>query len=103
MYQITFYVPVSHKEQVKDAVFSAGGGRIGNYDSCAFEIIGRGQFRPLKGAKPFLGQEQVVEYVEEAKVELVVEDQFVQSVVSALKNAHPYETVAYQVIKLEDF
>lgn len=71
MYKLAFFVPASHVEVVKAAVFAAGGGRIGDYDHCAWQTLGQGQFRPLDGSQPFLGQAGQVEAVEEWKVELV--------------------------------
>lgn len=103
MYKLAFFVPPSHIEAVKQAVFAAGGGRIGAYDCCAWQALGQGQFRPLDGSKPFIGQSGVVESVEEWKVELVVVDELIQQVVVALKQSHPYETPAYEVWRLEAF
>ncbi|NWB28732.1 Nif3-like dinuclear metal center hexameric protein [Pseudomonas gingeri] len=103
MYKLSFFVPPSHVEQVKSAVFAAGGGRIGAYDHCSWQVLGQGQFRPLDGSQPFLGQTGVVEQVAEWKVELVVEDALIEAVVMALKHSHPYETPAYEVWRLADF
>ncbi|MBX9405028.1 YqfO family protein [Pseudomonas baetica] len=103
MYKLAFFVPDSHVEVVKEAVFAAGGGRIGDYDHCAWQVLGLGQFRPLDGSQPFIGQAGQVEQVEEWKVELVVADELIRSVVAALKLSHPYETPAYEVWRLEDF
>jgi hypothetical protein len=103
VYKLAFFVPPSHVEVVKHAVFAAGGGRIGAYDCCAWQTLGQGQFRPLDGSKPFIGQAGVAESVEEWKVELVVSDDLIQQVVEALKQSHPYETPAYEVWRLEDF
>ncbi|QVL20047.1 YqfO family protein [Pseudomonas qingdaonensis] len=103
MFKLAFFVPPSHVEQVKAAVFAAGGGRIGAYDSCAWQVLGQGQFRPLGGSQPFIGQSGVVEQVEEWRVELVVDDALVGPVVAALKASHPYETPAYEVWQLADF
>lgn len=99
MVHFVFYVPKTHLEKVKDAVFKAGAGRIGNYDNCSFEIEGIGQFRPLAGSRPFLGTEDKVEKVFEVKVEMVCEEKFLVDIVQALKNSHPYETPAYYAIK----
>ncbi|MFZ4714055.1 MAG: NGG1p interacting factor NIF3 [Bacteriovoracaceae bacterium] len=101
MYKITFYVPESHKEKVKDAVFSAGAGRVGHYDSCSFEVLGLGQFRPLAGSKPFVGKIGVLERITEYKVEMIVADKNMKAAVKALKEAHPYESPSYDVFKLE--
>ncbi|AXM98179.1 NGG1p interacting factor NIF3 [Pseudomonas plecoglossicida] len=102
MYKLAFFVPASHVDVVKAAVFAAGGGRIGDYDHCAWQTLGQGQFRPLDGSQPFLGQAGQVEVVEEWKVELVVADDLVAQVVAALKQSHPYETPAYEVWRLVD-
>ncbi|PWB30247.1 NGG1p interacting factor NIF3 [Pseudomonas sp. SDI] len=103
MYKLAFFVPPSHVEVVKAAVFAAGGGRIGDYDCCAWQVLGQGQFRPLDGSQPFIGQCEVVEQVEEWRVELVVADELIAQVVAALKHSHPYETPAYEVWRLADF
>ncbi|WP_431688690.1 NGG1p interacting factor NIF3 [Hahella sp. NBU794] len=101
MYKLSFFVPESHMETVKEAVFTAGGGKIGDYDRCSWQTKGVGQFRPLDGSSPFLGSVGEVEQVEEYKVELVVEDALIASVVAAMKLAHPYEEPAYDVYRLE--
>jgi len=103
MYKLCVYVPASHLEQVKQALFDAGAGRIGDYDSCCWQVGGQGQFRPLAGADPFIGSQGKIETVEEYKVELVCEDALIAAAVAALKQAHPYEEPAYQVWKLESF
>ncbi|NWC81157.1 NGG1p interacting factor NIF3 [Pseudomonas putida] len=103
MYKLAFFVPASHVDVVKAAVFAAGGGRIGDYDHCAWQTLGHGQFRPLDGSQPFLGQTGQVEVVEEWKVELVVADDLIAQVVGALRQSHPYETPAYEVWRLADF
>lgn len=99
MLKLSFYVPESHLEEVKQAIFAAGAGRIGNYDSCCWQTRGQGQFRPLEGSSPYLGQQGQVETVEEYKVELVCEEALIRDVVAALKAAHPYEEPAYDVVK----
>jgi hypothetical protein len=101
VYKLAFFVPASHVDEVKNAVFAAGAGRIGAYDHCAWQVLGQGQFRPLDGSQPFIGQSGQVEYVQEWKVELVVADELIREVVAALKHSHPYETPAYEVWRLE--
>lgn len=103
MYKLAFFVPPSHLEAVKQAVFAAGGGRLGAYDQCCWQVLGEGQFRPLDGSQPFIGQSGIVERVVEWKVELVVDEGLIADVVTALKAAHPYETPAYEVWRLETF
>ena len=99
-YYIFFYVPKEHCEVVKEAMFQAGAGKMGNYDSCAWQTEGVGQFRANDGSSPFIGEVGKVERVEEYKVEIYCQEQFLQDAIKALKEVHPYEEVAYGVIKL---
>lgn len=103
MYKLTFYVPATHLEEVKQSVFATGAGKIGNYDSCCWQTEGCGQFRALEGSQPFIGQRGEVEIVKEYKVELVCADSVITEAVAALKQAHPYEEPAFDVWKLADF
>lgn len=103
MYKLCFYVPEDHLEVVKLGVFQAGGGVIGDYDSCCWQSKGQGQFRPLAGSTPFLGNQGELEQLVEYKVELVCSDESVARVICALKQCHPYEEPAYQVWKLANF
>ncbi len=100
MYKLCFYVPESHLETVKQAVFAAGAGRIGDYDQCCWQVLGQGQFRPLAGSNPFLGQQGALETVPEYRVELVCAAGFIKAAVSALLDAHPYEEPAWDVMAL---
>lgn len=102
MYKLCFYVPESHLETVKTAIFAAGAGQVGGYDNCCWQVPGQGQFRPLPGSQPYLGREGVVERLAEWKVELVVADELIHEAVKALKASHPYQTPAYQVWRLSD-
>lgn len=101
MYKLCFFVPEDYVESVKSAVFAAGGGRIGDYDCCAWQTRGEGQFRPGAQARPFIGQIGEVEKVAEYKVELVCDEEHIHAVLTAMKQAHPYEEPAYDVIRLE--
>ncbi|OUR73390.1 NGG1p interacting factor NIF3 [Marinomonas sp. 42_23_T18] len=101
MYSLVFYVPESHLESVKEAVFSAGAGAIGDYEACCWQVRGEGQFRPNAQANPFIGQSGLLEKVEEYRVEMVLRASLKDSVVTVLKAAHPYEEVAYHLIKIE--
>lgn len=102
MLKLGIYIPASHLDEVKTALFAAGAGRIGNYDSCCWQTAGQGQFRPMDGSKPFLGRQGQVESVEEYRVEMVCEDALIGEVIAALKASHPYEEPAYDVVRLED-
>ena len=95
LYMFVFYVPEEQAEEVKAAVFAAGGGRLGNYDSCCWQASGTGQFRPLAGSNPFLGSRDKIEKVQEGRVEMICAPEVITEVISALKQAHPYETPAF--------
>lgn len=102
MYMLCFTVPVTHVEQVKNAIFTAGAGTIGNYSHCSWQILGQGQFKPLTGSTAFIGRINQIETVAEYKVETVCDEQHIKNVVAALKHAHPYETPSYQIWSLID-
>lgn len=99
MYHIAVYIPETHVDEVKEKMFAAGAGRIGNYEFCSFEYKGTGQFRPMPESSPFLGKQGEIEKVEEVKVEMVCKNDLLKEVVKAMKEAHPYETPAYYVIE----
>jgi hypothetical protein len=108
MYKIVFYVPESHLQPVKQAIFDSGAGKIGNYDQCCWQVLGQGQFRPLAGAQPFIGevnleQRAPAEEVMEYRVELVCENNLIQQAIAALRQAHPYEEPAFDVWQLASF
>lgn len=103
MYKLGFYVPESHLETVKQALFEAGAGRIGDYDNCCWQTLGQGQFRPLTGSNPWLGREGMVETVAEYRVELVCAADCIREVMAALRASHPYEEPAYDVVQLAQF
>lgn len=97
MYKLVFFVPETHADTVKQAVFATGAGKIGDYDQCCFETKGTGQFRPLAGASPFIGKPGALQQVNELRIELVCEDHLIREALSALCAAHPYEEPAYDV------
>ena len=97
MYKLVFFVPESHKESVKQAIFSAGAGKYQGYDSCSWETLGTGQFRPLSGSQPYIGEQDKVETVAEFRIETICADNRVKAVLKALIKTHPYETPAYEV------
>lgn len=103
MYKLCCYIPESHVEAVKTALFEAGAGRIGNYEHCAWQVLGQGQFRPLAGSRPFIGAQDALETVAEYRVEMVCAEGVIADVINALRQAHPYEEPAFDVIRVEDF
>ena len=102
MYKLNFFVPKEDKERVKEALFAIGVGRYEKYECCSFETLGVGQFKPLKGANPHIGEVEKVEHVDEYKLEMICEDALIKKAVEVLKKAHPYEEVAYEVFRMEE-
>ena len=103
MYKLTVFIPDEALDTVKSALFAAGAGKIGDYEQCCWQVQGTGQFMPLAGSAPHIGKQDSLETVDEWRVEMVVDDAFITAAVIALKEAHPYETPAYDVIKVLDF
>ena len=88
-YKLVVFVPETHIEIVKEAIFKAGGGAQGNYQQCAWSISGTGQFCPQKDADPYLGQNGQLEEVKEVRLEVLVDAACLQSVITAMKQVHP--------------
>src|SRR3990167_1896974 len=101
MYKICFYVPVMDAEKVKEALFSAGAGKIGEYSDCAWQVLGEGQFMPLENSQAHLGTKNKIEKVSEYKIEMVCVESHIHDAIAALKKSHPYEAPAYQVWQIE--
>ena len=102
MYHISFYVPLLDAEKVKSAMFAAGAGEHENYTQCSWQTEGKGQFMPIHDAKPVIGKVDQIEIVTEVKVEMMCHKDIIKNVVNSMKNSHPYESVAYTVIKMEE-
>lgn len=96
------YVPKQHKEQVLDALFAAGAGHIGNYSECSFSVSGQGSFRANDKANPFVGEKEHRHHEEEYKIEVIFPEYIERKVLDALRITHPYEEVAYEIIRLEN-
>lgn len=102
MYKLTVFIPEAALEPVKSALFAAGAGTIGDYEQCCWQVQGVGQFMPLAGSAPHIGTHDKLEEVDEWRVEMVVATANIAQVIEALKQVHPYETPAYDVIKVMD-
>ena len=100
MYKLSFFVPETHVEEVKEALFKQGAGTIGDYDCCAWQVLGEGQFRPLQGSQPFLGERHQITKVTEYKVEMVCDKLLIEQVVKTLLHTHPYQQPAYEVYQI---
>jgi hypothetical protein len=98
--KIAVFTPLSHAKAVRKALAEAGAGQLGHYDYCSFSVRGTGRFRPLKGAKPFLGTAGVIEEVDEEKIEVICPIAKLDSVLAAVREVHPYEEPAIDVYPL---
>lgn len=96
---VCVYVPKGNAEDVKSAMFAAGAGSVGGYRGCAFETDGIGQFEPLEGAKPFIGEVGGIETVDETKIEVYCDVYRLGAVIYAMVEAHPYEQPVYYAFK----
>lgn len=100
--KLVFFVPTSHAETVRNAVFEAGAGKIGNYDMCSFNLDGNGTFRGSESANPFVGVSGSLHTENEIRVETIFPKADKSKILNALLNAHPYEEVAYDIYPLEN-
>ncbi len=98
--KISVFVPSSHADKVADAMHSAGAGIIGEYTNCSFRTLGIGTFKGSEKSSPAIGIKGNLERVEEVKIEVLVNSFDVSKVIAAMKQAHPYEEVAYDVYPL---
>jgi len=98
--KLVTFCPVSHAETVRTALFNAGAGHIGNYDSCSYNLSGTGTFRALEGANPFVGIPGEIHHESEIRIEVIFPDFKESGLISALLDSHPYEEVAYDIYPL---
>jgi hypothetical protein len=101
-YKVVVFVPWEARERVRAAMARAGAGVTGAYDWCSFAVKGRGTFHGGEGSRPAVGKAGRREEVDEWRLEMVAGGDVVAAVVEAMKAAHPYEEVAYDVYRLED-
>jgi dinuclear metal center YbgI/SA1388 family protein len=100
--KLVTFIPFDSVENVRTAVFDAGAGHIGNYDSCGYNLEGTGSFRPGENTNPYVGEKGQVHYEKEIRFETVFPGWLQSKVVKALIEAHPYEEVAYDIYPLEN-
>ena len=100
MYILNFYVPEENLEEVKEALFSVGAGKIGNYEKCCWQVKGIGQFLPKETSNPTIGKIGLVEKVTEYKVEIICKSEIISKVINKLLKVHPYEEPAYNLVKI---
>lgn len=100
--KLVVFVPEKHTAQVREAIFAAGAGHIGQYDACSFNSAGKGSFRASEKANPFVGQKGEVHFEDETRVETIFPKHKTNTILNALFAAHPYEEVAYDIYPLEN-
>ena len=83
-------------------MFDAGAGKLGNYENCAWQTKGVGQFKPIANANPNIGKINKLEKITEYKLEMLCKESKLASVIDSMKTAHPYEEVAYCVVVLKN-
>ena len=101
-YKLICYIPETHIELVKNALFKAGCGQMGNYKHCGWSVLGTGQFKPLPAANPHIGQANKMSYVPEIRFETIIPAHVIKPAIKALHSSHPYEEPAYEIIALVD-
>jgi dinuclear metal center YbgI/SA1388 family protein len=102
LFKIVTFVPEAYHEKVRQAMFDAGAGHIGNYDSCSYNIKGTGTFRGGENTNPFVGEKGTLHNEQEVRIETVAKKEYLNKVISALTLNHPYEEPAYDVYQLEN-
>ena len=100
--KLVTYIPESHFDNVKNAIFDAGAGVIGNYDRCGFSSPGTGSFRGSESTNPFAGERGKDHFAKEIRFETVLFSHLRDNVIKALLSAHPYEEVAYDIYTMEN-
>ena len=100
--KLEVYVPQEDFASLDSAILAAGAGQIGNYKNCHFRTLGTGTFEPNENAQPHIGQAGKRETVQEFKLEYVLESSCVAQVLLAMRKAHPYEEVAYQLLPTQN-
>jgi len=100
--KLVSFIPVAHLEKVQDAIFEAGAGKIGEYDSCSYNLLGTGTFRGSENTNPFVGEKGKLHKEQEIRFETIFPKNIQSKVLQALLSVHPYEEVAYDIYPLEN-
>lgn len=101
--KIVVFVPETHADAIREAIGKTGAGKIGNYTFCSFSTKGIGRFKPEKGAHPTIGKIGTIESIAEEKIETICERKKLQAVIKAVKKAHPYEEIPFDIYPLENW
>ncbi len=100
--KLVVFCPVVHAEKVRNALFKAGAGVIGDYDCCSYNLDGQGTFRAGDNTQPFVGEKGQVHFEEEFRIETILPSYLEKNVIKAMIEAHPYEEVAYDLYPLDN-
>lgn len=100
LFKLVCYVPHPHAKAVRDAMFDAGAGHIGDYDMCSFNISGEGSYRAGINSKPYAGEIGKIHFEDETKIETVVLAPYLNKCIKQMIKSHPYEEVAYDIFQL---
>ena len=100
--KLQVFVPAEFLTPLQEAIFAAGAGSIGNYSECGFVTTGIGSFKPIKNANPHTGEMGIRTTQSEMKLEVIFPGWAEKNILQAMKNAHPYETVAHEIINLNN-
>ena len=98
--KIVVFVPKTHTDIVRQAMGDTGAGRIGNYSHCSFSVDCVGRYKPMDGAKPFIGEVGKFEEVIEERIECVCDKDKAREVIAAIRKVHPYEEIAFDIYPL---
>jgi dinuclear metal center YbgI/SA1388 family protein len=100
--KLVTYCPTASAEKVSEAMFAAGAGHIGKYSECSFKMEGTGTFKAGNDANPFVGEKNIRHSEAETRIEVILESRQKNKVLTALKESHPYEEIAYDIYRLEN-
>lgn len=102
LYKVVVYVPTSHADLVREAMTSKGGGHIGSYSDCTFNIEGIGTYTPLEGTSPYIGTINQQTKTQEVRIETIITKEKLNSMINHMIEVHPYEEVAYDIYELKN-
>ena len=98
--KLTTYIPIADALNLRNKLFEAGAGNIGNYDNCSFNVIGKGSFRGNENSNPTIGTKGILHFEEETCINVIFEDYLEKKILAALFKNHPYKEVAYELVSL---
>ena len=98
--KLVTYIPVANAANLRNKLFEAGAGNIGNYDNCSFNVTGRGSFRGNENSNPTIGKKGIVHFEEETCINVIFEDYLEEKVLASLFKNHPYREIAYELYTL---